>query len=137
MSKSYSYEEKIDEFIRAYVNAMLWASCDDDQVPLDKNYSIDDVAPSAMEKIVAECKRFKEENADDIAPILYRRTSDDNWSGEEQAGHDFALTRNGHGVGFWDRDYLTEEVSDRLTNASHKFGETYLYVGDDNMIYSE
>ena len=128
---------EIDVFTQAYVDAALWASCDEDQEPLDRNYSIDDIAPESMEKIVAECKRFQEENADDIATIPYRRTSDGNWSGEEQAGHDFFLTRNRHGVGFWDRDYLTEEVSDRLTNASHKFGETYLYVGDDNLIYCD
>ena len=141
MSKRYSYEDKIDTFIRAYVDAMLWSSNDESDEsggePLDKNYSIDDVAPSAMEKIVAECKRFQEENADDIATIPYRRTSDGNWSGEEQAGHDLWLTRNRHGVGFQDRDFIDEDVRDRLYANAQAYGEVNLIVGDDNLIYCD
>ena len=132
---------EIDAFTQAYVDAMLWATSDnsDDQggEPLDKNYSIDDIAESAMEKIVADCKRFQEENAADIATIPYRRTNDGNWSGKEQAGHDFWLTRNGHGTGFWDREYLDDDVAKRLTSASHKFGEVYPCVGDNGLIYCE
>ncbi len=51
------------------------------------------------------------------------------------AGHDFWLTRCGHvGAGFWDGDW-PQDVSDRLTEASEKFGDVDLYVGDDGMIY--
>jgi hypothetical protein len=46
-----------------------------------------------------------------------------------QGGHDFWLTRNGHGAGFWDGDW-PEEVGKRLTEASKKYGEVYLYVQD-------
>jgi len=35
---------------------------------------------------------------------------------EAQAGHDFWLTRNGHGAGFWDGDW--PETGDALTEAS-------------------
>lgn len=42
----------------------------------------------------------------------------------EQAGHDFLLTRNGHGVGFWDRpEIYGTELSDQLTRASTACGE--------------
>lgn len=41
-----------------------------------------------------------------------------------QAGHDFWLTRNGHGVGFWDRpEIYGEELADQLTRASKACGE--------------
>lgn len=49
----------------------------------------------------------------------------------EQVGHDFWLTRNHHGAGFWDRDadtYGTAEVRDRLDALARAFGETILYV---------
>ena len=46
--------------------------------------------------------------------------------------HDFWLTRNGHGTGFWDGDY--PETGDRLTELAKKFGECNLYVTDDNEI---
>jgi hypothetical protein len=126
---------EIDSFTQAYVDAMLWASCDDDDVPLDKNYSIDDIAESAMIKIVADCKKFQEENASDIATIPYRRTNDGNWSGKEQCGHDLFLTRNRHGVGFQDRDYIDEDVRDRLHTNAQAYGEVDCYVGDNGMIY--
>ena len=49
------------------------------------------------------------------------------------AGHDFWLTRNGHGAGFWDRGL--GEVGDRLSNACKAFGSYDLYIGDDGKIY--
>lgn len=42
----------------------------------------------------------------------------------EQVGHDFWLTRNHHGAGFWDRGL--GELGDRLTKAAHAYGETWL-----------
>jgi hypothetical protein len=49
--------------------------------------------------------------------------------------HDFWLTRNGHGAGFWDGDY-EEELGEKLTAICKKMGSIDLYVGDDNKIYS-
>lgn len=50
-----------------------------------------------------------------------------------QVGHDFWLTRNGHGTGFWDRGLGA--VGDRLSVAAHAYGEASLYVGDDGWQY--
>jgi hypothetical protein len=50
------------------------------------------------------------------------------------AGHDFWLTRNGHGAGFWDGDW-PEPLATVLTDAAHAFGELSPYVGDDGLIY--
>lgn len=51
----------------------------------------------------------------------------------DMVGHDFYMTRNGHGVGFWDRGL--GELGDWLTRMSDPFGEASLYVGDDGLIY--
>lgn len=51
----------------------------------------------------------------------------------ESAGHDFVLTRNHHGVGFWDRGY--GDKGDRLTEAAHAYGDVSLYKGDDGKLY--
>jgi hypothetical protein len=48
-------------------------------------------------------------------------------------GHDFWLTRNGHGAGFWDGEL--GDIGDRLTEASKAFGEVCLTVCDDGEIY--
>lgn len=42
-----------------------------------------------------------------------------------QSGHDFWLTRNRHGAGFWDGDY-PEDVGKALTDAAHVYGSVYL-----------
>ncbi len=55
-------------------------------------------------------------------------------SDDEAAGHDFWLTRNGHGAGFWDGDW-PEPAATRLTASSKKYGEFNLYLGDDGKIY--
>ena len=57
---------------------------------------------------------------------------DDLW----RVGHDLWLTQNRHGAGFWDGDW-PEEIGERLTEISKKFGECHLYVGDDGKIYAE
>lgn len=43
-------------------------------------------------------------------------------------GHDFWLTRNGHGSGFWDRPvdwYGTEKVRDTMDSLAQEYGEEY------------
>lgn len=43
-----------------------------------------------------------------------------------QHGHDFALTRNGHGAGFWDRGY--GDVGHILTDAAKAYGEATIIL---------
>ena len=54
------------------------------------------------------------------------------WYGFEQFAHDFWLTRNGHGSGFWDRGL--GKLGDQLTEHSKTFGSCDLYVSDDGEI---
>jgi hypothetical protein len=128
--------DSLDEFTTAYIEAMLWSTNDestpDGGVPLDKNYSIDDIAPEAMTKIVSDCARFQRENATLLSQANYSPHLSE-CSNAEMAGHDFWLTRVGHGTGFWDRDL--GKVGDKLTEAAEKFGEVWPYVGDDGKIY--
>lgn len=114
-----------DKFLQAYIVAALWSSMDESTPaggdPLDTNYSLADLAPETLARMQADCEQFQAENAHDIE------------GREEQAGHDFWLTRCGHGSGFWDGDWL--EAGERLTEACRKYPEVDLYVGDDGLIY--
>lgn len=60
-------------------------------------------------------------------------------SPEAAFGHDFALTRNGHGCGFWDRTELQEgELGRKISNLcgfGTQFGDNGLYLGDDGKAY--
>ena len=117
----------MDPFTIAYIEAALWSSTDnsDEQggEPLDDNYGPDDIAEEALANILDDCKAFQRDHADDIGGEL------------ERAGHDFWLTRNGHGAGFWDGDW-EDNIGQRLTDASDVYGGVDLYVGDDGLIYA-
>jgi len=108
----------IDTFTLAYIECALWASNDDADErggePLDANYGIDDLAPETLAAMIADCATFQRAHAADIADNL------------ERAGHNFWLTRNDHGAGFWDGNY--PEAGERLTAASQAYGEVCLCV---------
>lgn len=118
-------------FARAYIMAALWTFDEDAPGGIDYRYTgrfeelLPQIEPASLEKMVADCAEFQAENGE-----LLAKAGDD-----DQNGHDFWLTRNGHGAGFWDRGY-DEDVSDALTDAAHKCGECYLYRGDDGRIYA-
>ena len=52
-----------------------------------------------------------------------------------QAGHDFWLTRNGHGAGFWDGDW-SEPYGGMLSKGSEHYGAFETYLGDDGKIHA-
>lgn len=117
---------RLDEFTAQYIETALWSSTDESDEsggnPLEDNYSVDNIAEEAIAEMKADCEKFQEMAGE----MIDGRESD--------AGHDFWLTRNGHGAGFWDGDW--PEHGDALTAISEKFGETSLYVGDDGAVYS-
>lgn len=114
---------KLDEFTQAYITAALWSSTDQHDTPLDSNYDESDITDETIAKIVEDCKNFQAKA--DLTDYP-----------NENAGHDFWLTRNGHGAGFWENDFGTPESCEQLTKLSKEFGEVDLYVGDDGKIYS-
>ena len=117
---------QLDEFTESYLECALWSTNDQSNEqggdPLDRNYSIEDIDPESLKAVIEDCARFKGENWTAISP---------NWS---QAGHDFWLTRNRHGAGFWDGDWSEPAVT-RLTKASKQFGTVNVYVGDNGTLY--
>lgn len=114
---------EIDPFARAYFECALWSSTDDAGQPLDKNYNWSYITGTTLLKMVEDCAKFQQENFDHLVdyPLI-------------NAGHDFWLTRNHHGAGFWENDFGTKEQCAALTKASHSFGEFHLYVTDSKAI---
>jgi hypothetical protein len=117
---------KLDTFARAYIECALWSSTDNSTPqggePLDKNYDVSDFSVETLNQMIADCTDFQEKYSDMIMGDL------------ERAGHDFWLTRNGHGAGFWDGDW-DEPNATTLTDVAHSYGECNLYVGDDGKLY--
>lgn len=114
----------LDTFTRAYIGCALWSSTDHDtDRPLDDNYGPEDIAPQTLAKMIEDCAAFQRDNAADLEG-----------HDSAHAGHDFWLTRNHHGAGYWDGDY-PEPIGKRLTDAAHVWGTVDLVVGNDGMIH--
>lgn len=98
---------------------------DDDTSFQSHNFDESDLTPEALESMRADCDAFIADNAADLL-IIEKLHARGEWSSAEQSGHDFWLTRNGHGAGFWDRGYGT--VGRRLNDACEPYGEVHLYA---------
>jgi hypothetical protein len=125
----------IDDMTNNYVACALWSSTDSTDEsggePLDQNYSYSDLPQETIADMRAECRDF-------LHYVIRLRQEGKIVDGvqnitAERMGHDFWLTRNRHGAGFWDRDL--GELGRQLTDAAHTFGEAHLYIGDDGGVY--
>jgi hypothetical protein len=109
---------KLDPFTRSYIETMLWSETGgpNGDTPLDRNYDVNDFDPKTLKRIIADCEAFQKECSD--------------WYDDsKRAGHDFWLTRVGHGAGFWDGDY-PEPQATLLTNARKRFGHVDVVEGE-------
>ena len=103
---------EFQQFLRGYVAALLWSSNDADPVTGDmRDLDEYELSTAGADKCRADCLAFFTANRADIA-----------------------LTRNGHGAGYWDGD-LPKELGDRLTAAAKAAGEVWPYLGDDGEVY--
>jgi hypothetical protein len=107
---------------------MLWSSNDNQgETPLDQNYSFDDVSDEAIVNSKEDLVSFFEKAEEALGDIFSELD-------QERMAHDFWLSRNGHGAGFFDGDY-EEAIGELLQSLAQEFEETTPYVGDDNKIY--
>jgi hypothetical protein len=131
--------DDFDEAFSQYVDTALWvASCngqaehddcrgeDCDTSLQGLNYDIDDLPDETRESMRSDLADFMTGALSEDAAIF---------DGIEpgQIGHDFWLTRNGHGAGFWDRGLGVR--GDTLTDLCRPYGESDLYIGDDGKVY--
>jgi hypothetical protein len=113
-----------------YVETAFWSSNEDDDRSFEyHNADIDDLSECAKQSMWDDCVAFADETESYRGAI----TADD-------MGHNFWLNRNGHGAGFWDKDFSYADGTDdntgnKLSDASHVWGSSDLYRGDDGMIY--
>ena len=123
--------DNADTFFTDYLVCAMWSSMDDDGNPLDDNFSVYDFDIDTLTTMQADCNRFQEENESLIEKYL-----DDEGKKPYEVGHDpghnFWLSRNGHGSGFFDEG--TPEAN-QLQEIAREYGPVELYIGDDGKIY--
>ena len=98
----------MDAFTQGYIAALYFT--EDTDTPL---------SAATQELILAHCATFQANNRDALA--MYYKSG----ATPTQAGHDFWLTRNAHGAGFWDRGL--GRLGDNLTDAAAAWGGFHLY----------
>lgn len=118
----------------------MWSSPGDEESGienLDDQYGYEDVSPQAIAKAKSDLKSFIQKLKQAKLYDVYMQEYD-----LSQLAHDFWLTRNGHGAGFWDRSYSNDapdgsDLGDAITKIADSFRETSVYVGDDGKLYFE
>jgi len=135
---------QIDTITKHYLIALLWTMPgeDDNENPGD-DIDLADLPEETIEDAKADVTEFV-----DLCGALFDQAIEcfddgygkhpDAGSVEAAFGHDFALTRNHHGVGFWDRsnEGLPKFLGDALTRVCQKHFQTAdLYMGDDGRAY--
>ncbi len=109
------------EMVTSYAETALWSSTESDENgdmgdPFDSSYSVADISDESFAVMIADCESFRDSEADLLADVS-----------PSDAGHNFWLSRNGHGAGFFDSD---AEHADALQRATKPYGSVDLYAFD-------
>lgn len=126
----------IEAAFTAYVQCALWSSSDyppgvdPEDNPDAREVHLDAWDGDITDESLAEMRRELTDFCTQPRVIeLVELTGMD----PEQVGHDFWLTRNHHGAGFWARDHGA--AGDELTKLCHPYGESYLHIDENGSIY--
>jgi hypothetical protein len=124
--------DDLDGFVTAYLEAAEWLLPEENEESGDPDPSdAEGFSAEAIAKAIEDCRDFRR-----LAGKDYRNAIRRVGYSEEQAGHDFWLTRNGHGAGFWDRGALDARgLGDALSDHAKTFGTSDVYIGDDMRIH--
>lgn len=126
-----------ESFLDGYIECALWADCqwtEEDQHPSGESGGREHLEPrgNAREEMRerSQMDDFIDSNIRDLT--LYCGSAPSLVAGldEAHAGHDFWLTRVGHGTGFWDRGLGA--LSDRLTDEAKSYGSADDHIPFDN-----
>lgn len=119
-----------DNFFMAYQMAAILSEKDDTGAPLGCNYLGADFCAESEKLMRFSCATFIAQNFSLLQGAVWHSGYD--WS---QAGNDFWLTRNKHGIGFQDRGL--RDVGDMLSESARIFGRSHIKSGDCLVVIDE
>jgi len=109
-------------FYAAVVECANWADCSPDSEIHGASWSVE-----LHDRLKADCFSF-------WCRMHYYIDNEKGNKTPDQAGHDFWLTRQGHGAGFWDGGW--QNYGELLTSLSKAYGALELYEGEDGLIHA-
>ncbi len=159
IANTFLNNEELKEIMQGYIACALWTEEENikEQLP-NNNFSVadrDDNEESVFDKLIRTTNDSNKKSIDSLSiddidtdsliqayndikkfidlageqAILYAIQE----KGLQQLGHDFWLTRNHHGAGFFDHSY-DDEVEKILTHAAQALKSVDMYVSDDMQI---
>ena len=117
----------LETFTAAYIEALYFTDTGEGDQPSADT----ELAPDTRLDIEADCRSFWLRFG---CYVTTKTCSDAFDNSVSQAGHDFHMTRNGHGVGFWETEW-PKPYRDMLTAGANSYGTFEIYQGDDGLIY--
>jgi len=121
----------LDKIVNGYLQCSLFTGVTDDGEPMDYIYTVDDFEDSALDLALQECAAFVVANQTDVEYMIGRQFS--NGQGivtNEDVGIDLWYTSQGHGTGFWDREY--RELGERLTEYCRHLPERNVFAPESD-----
>ncbi|WP_159600844.1 hypothetical protein [Agromyces humi] len=118
-----------DDLIDGYLASMLWTATDEEGNELGKGRTTADFTDEAVASAKEDLDGFVAGNWGLVQRYLTEGRS------YADLGHDFNLTRNGHGVNFRDRGL--GELGEHLADMARPAGGVFVYVGDDGKLHSQ
>lgn len=128
--------DQITDIVNAFIEAELWVGMahtrdsDPDTFPADDYVDRDDLPQSVTGEMEAMARDFVALVESDVSETHVAQYVEAVGGDVSHFGHDFALTRQGHGAGFWDRG--AGEAGDTLTHWAHTYRGEGLFVDIDD-----
>jgi hypothetical protein len=121
---------EVDLFVDGYIEGVAWANVAFEDDALDGGLEDVELPEDVEETLRQDALDFLAgEHVETFVRAAVRRLPG---YGFDSAGIDFALTRNGHGAGYWDRGLGV--LGDALTYLSKPYGSRTLGVALDGTI---
>lgn len=112
----------INKILQGYLAAALWTN----EEELTDSFTIYDFSAESKNESMEDIKQFLQKTQKYFP-------EDVDW---ELIGHDFWLSRNHHGSGFFDAEYLDKNAKNMVQDIAATFGGKYLY-DENGKVYIE
>jgi hypothetical protein len=122
-----------DLFADGYVEGIAWACVAFEDEARDGGLEDVELPEDVEETLRQDARDFlSDEHTERLVRAAVRRLPGYSF---ESAGIDYALTRNGHGAGYWDRGLGV--LGEALTQLARPYGSRYLMVSLDDSVSTD
>ena len=122
--------DAISIILDSYLETAVWADAEEDVETDGLDFDKESITNARN-----DVREFYTKTKKITTNILFNRSPGDDDNFWRMFGHDFWLTRNEHGAGFWDKPELYGDDGDRLSDIATSMGGKDLYVGDDGKLH--